>query len=393
MQNHFASEDPKSENLEDILIVDDVLENLRLLSQMLTEHGYRVRAVRNGRHALMAAQAAPPDLILLDVVMPEMDGYEVCRRLKEDERTRDIPILFISALGDVENKLKAFSSGGVDYVTKPFQAPEVLARVRTHLTLRRLNRDLQTANAELARQADELREQNAELDAFAHTVAHDLKGPLGMLFGYATLLAEGWRAFPPEDVTQYLKFVEAGAKKGCDIVEALLLLASTRRQTFIHLQPLDMAQIVKEVQERLRGMIQDRQAEVLVQEHWPVVAGYAAWVEEVWVNYISNAIKYGGVPPRVEIGATEQSDGYVRFWVRDNGPGIPEEKLPRLFVEFDRLDEVRLKEGYGLGLSIVKRILDRLDGQVGVESTMGEGSTFWFTLPLAEQQSTSSDTG
>jgi len=388
MQNHVASEPH-----EEILIVDDVLENLRLLSQMLTEHGYGVRAVRNGSHALMAARAAPPDLILLDIVMPEMDGYEVCRQLKEDERTQDIPVLFISALGDVENKLKAFSSGGVDYVTKPFQAPEVLARVRTHLALRRLNRNLRTANAELARQAEELWEQNAELDAFAHTVAHDLKGPLATLFSYAALLAEGWGALPPEDVARYLKFMEAGAKKGCDIVEALLLLASVRRQTHIQTQPLDMTQVVKEARERLEGIIQDRQAEVLVQEHWPVVAGHEAWVEEVWVNYISNAIKYGGTPPRVEIGATEQPDGYVRFWVRDNGPGIPDEKLSHLFVEFERLSEVRLKEGYGLGLSIVKRILSRLGGQVGVESTVGEGSTFWFTLPLAEQQGTSSDPG
>ncbi len=388
MQNHTASQPP-----EEILIVDDVPENLRLLSQMLTEHGYRVRAVRNGSHALMAAQAAPPDLILLDIVMPEMDGYEVCRQLKEDERTRDIPVLFISALGDVENKLKAFNSGGVDYVTKPFQVPEVLARVRTHLTLRRLTRNLQMANAELARQAEELSKQNAELDAFAHTVAHDLKGPLAMLFGYATLLTERWGTSPPEDVARCLKFMEAGAKKGCDIVEALLLLASVRKQTHIHTQPLDMAQVIKEAQQRLADIIQGRQAEVLVQEHWPVVAGYAVWVEEVWVNYISNAIKYGGTPPRVEIGATEQSDGYVRFWVRDNGPGIPDEELSHLFVEFGRLGEVRLKEGHGLGLSIVKRILGRLGGQVGVESTVGEGSTFWFTLPLAEQQDASSNSG
>ena len=187
--------------------------------------------------------------------------------------------------------------------------------------------------------------------------------------------------------------METGAKKGCDIVEALLLLASVRKQTHIHTQPLDMAQVVKEAQQRLADIIQGRQAEVLVQEHWPVVAGYAVWVEEVWVNYISNAIKYGGTPPRVEIGATEQSDGYVRFWVRDNSPGILDEKLSHLFVEFGRLGEVRLKEGHGLGLSIVKRILGRLGGQVGVESTVGEGSTFWFTLPLAEQQDASSNSG
>jgi DNA-binding response OmpR family regulator/putative methionine-R-sulfoxide reductase with GAF domain len=142
--------------LGNILIVDDSPENLRLLSQMLTEHGYKVRAVRSGAQAITAAQASPPDLILLDIMMPEMDGYEVCRRLKADECTGDIPILFLSALGDVEDKIKAFTSGGVDFITKPFQAQEMLARVRTHLTLRDLNRELQTANAELARQIEEL---------------------------------------------------------------------------------------------------------------------------------------------------------------------------------------------------------------------------------------------
>jgi PleD family two-component response regulator len=130
----------------DILIVDDMPVNLRLLSNMLTEQGYKVRSVINGQMALTATQAAPPDLILLDINMPGMNGYEVCERLKTDEQTRDIPVIFISALDEIHDKVMAFTVGGLDYITKPFQFEEVLARVETHLSLRRLQKQLQDSS-------------------------------------------------------------------------------------------------------------------------------------------------------------------------------------------------------------------------------------------------------
>ena len=155
---------------DNILIVDDTPANLRLLSQILSGRGYKVRAAIDGAHTLIAVQAAPPDLILLDIRMPKMDGYEVCRRLKADERTADIPVLFISALGETEDKVKAFAAGGVDYVTKPFQTKEVLARVETHLALRRLHHQLQAANTELARRLEELKTRNEELQTALSTI-------------------------------------------------------------------------------------------------------------------------------------------------------------------------------------------------------------------------------
>jgi sigma-B regulation protein RsbU (phosphoserine phosphatase) len=140
--------------LGDLLLVDDMPANLRLLSQMLSERGYRVRAVTSGSRALAAAGAAPPDLILLDIKMPQLDGYEVCKRLKEEPQTRDIPIIFLSALDQTEDKVKAFAAGGVDYITKPFQMEEVLARVQTHLALRALQKQLQDANRRFAEELD-----------------------------------------------------------------------------------------------------------------------------------------------------------------------------------------------------------------------------------------------
>jgi two-component system sensor histidine kinase/response regulator len=146
-----------------------------------------------------------------------------------------------------------------------------------------------------------------------------------------------------------------------------------------------MADIVSEAQKRLADLVAERQAEISVPDEWPTVVGYAPWVEEVWVNYISNAVKYGGrpeqgVPPRAGLGFDAPINAHVRFWVRDKGPGLVPEEQARLFASFTRLHQVRA-EGHGLGLSIVRRIAERLGGEVGVESEVGQGSVFYFTLP------------
>jgi CheY-like chemotaxis protein len=155
---------------ETILIVDDTPINLRLLSQMLTKRGYKLRAATSGTHALESIRSSPPDLILLDVMMPEMNGYEVCEHLKADERTRDIPIIFISALDATEDKVRAFTAGGVDYVTKPFREKEVLARVETHLSLRGLHKQLEATNRVLEERNAELETRNAELEEAMDTI-------------------------------------------------------------------------------------------------------------------------------------------------------------------------------------------------------------------------------
>ena len=164
------SDYPPTPARADILIVDDTPANLRLLAGILAEQGYKIRPASNGQMALLAAQAQPPDLVLLDIMMPEMDGYQVCRMLKANERTRDIPVIFISALDETLDKVTAFLIGGVDYITKPFQVEEVLARVETHLTIARLHRELQHKNQELARQNLELQQRNAELQEALATI-------------------------------------------------------------------------------------------------------------------------------------------------------------------------------------------------------------------------------
>ncbi len=230
------------------------------------------------------------------------------------------------------------------------------------------------------KRAEEAREKLIqELDAFAHTVAHDLKNPMNLVLGYYHIIEEDYRNLPEREFEQYLRDMGNGVHKMVNIIDELLLLASAR-STEVESQPLDMTLIVLEVQKRLDSMIQQYNLEMKMPLAWPAALGYAPWVEEIWANYISNAIKYGGDPPKVELGSTPLKNGKICFWVRDNGPGIPLDQRDKLFIPFTRLSQARA-EGYGLGLSIVQRIVEKLNGEVGVESDIGKGSLFYFTLP------------
>jgi signal transduction histidine kinase len=227
------------------------------------------------------------------------------------------------------------------------------------------------AEEALRQHAAKLQARNEELDAFAHTVAHDLKNPLGYIVGFAEALEESYATMPGEESRRYLHTMAQSGRKMGRIIDELLLLACVRKVTEVEMDLLDTASIVAEAQGRLALMIEEHQAEIILPDTWPVALGYGPWIEEVWVNYLSNAIKYGGQPPRVELGATVQPDGMVRFWVRDNGPGLLPEEQTRLFTLFTRLDQVRAK-GHGLGLSIARRIVEKLGGQVGIESEIGK---------------------
>ncbi|MBN1976581.1 MAG: PAS domain S-box protein [Anaerolineae bacterium] len=249
------------------------------------------------------------------------------------------------------------------------------------------------ANEALRRYAAELEARNEELDAFAHTAAHDLKNPLGLVIGFAEVLKMDYAVMSPEELEKYARAISQNGRRMNRIIDELLLLAGVR-QAEAKVEPLDMSGVVVEVQQRLVDVIEEHQAEIVLPESWPTALGYGPWVEEVWVNYLDNAIKYGGRPPRVELGAEilplsippaegEGKGEMVRFWVRDNGQGLTAEEKERLFSPFTRLDQVRIK-GHGLGLSLVRRIVEKLDGQVGVESEEGKGSIFSFTLPGPE---------
>jgi PAS domain S-box-containing protein len=244
------------------------------------------------------------------------------------------------------------------------------------------------AEEELQHYAEQLALQNAELDAFAHTVAHDLKSPVGIVTGYANLLEQEYADLSPDERQESVRVIVRFSKKLNTIIDELLLLAGVRKEE-VSFTPLSMAEIVQEAYGRLEKVIEEAHAHITEPEPsgWPAAIGYAPWVEEVWANYVSNAIKYGGDPPRIEIGwdgpAEDAPIPFISFWVRDNGPGLTPEAQSKLFTPFTRLGQVRV-QGHGLGLSIVQRIVEKLGGEVGVESAPGQGSRFFFTLPAAD---------
>ncbi len=234
----------------------------------------------------------------------------------------------------------------------------------------------------LRQRTHQLERQNEELDAYAHTVAHDLKTPLARLVGYSEFLETYGQTLSEAERGQYLQLVAQNGRKMIEIIDELLLLAGVRQAKKVKTSPVDMEQVVQAVQTRLAHSIEETHANIVTPAAWPVAVGYAPWLEEVWANYMSNGLKYGGQPPRLKLGATPLSSGQVRFWVQDNGSGLKPEEQQRLFTPFTRLDQTPAK-GHGLGLSIVRRIIEKLDGQVGVDSqgVPGEGCIFWFTLP------------
>jgi signal transduction histidine kinase len=251
-----------------------------------------------------------------------------------------------------------------------------------------LLRDLQRSEEDLRQQAAALQTRNDELNAYDHTVAHNLKNPLAVIIASADAITE-IKDLTRTEQGEFMGQIKATAFEMNGIIDNLLLLSELRKVE-APAEPVNMARVVARIRKRMEYTIKKNQARLILPKVWPDVIGYGPWIEEVWANYLSNAIKYGGQKPCVELGATVQADGMVRFWVRDEGPGIPPEAQKRLFLPFSQVGQVR-EAGHGLGLSIVRRIIEKLGGQVGVESQPGLGSLFFFTLPAAPADKTMAD--
>lgn len=256
----------------------------------------------------------------------------------------------------------------------------------------RIEATLQIVNEQLRQEIEQREKLIGDLDAYAHTVAHDLKGPLNLVIGYCDLLNYELVGTLNADHKAYLDGIGEAALKMNQIIDELLVLASLERDDIV-LHPLDMASIIHEAEKRLFATFQEREGMLQIVTDLPLALGYGPWVEEVWVNYMSNALKYGGSPPVVTIGAETQDDGFIRFWVQDNGDGLSQEAMKRIFHIFARADENKHRaKGHGLGLSIVKRIVSKFGGTVHVESANqpGKGCIFSFTLPLVDTPPSSS---
>ncbi len=227
-----------------------------------------------------------------------------------------------------------------------------------------------------------LKLKNEELDAFAHTVAHNLQSSLSALIGYAEVLADTHKTLSDSDKDEYITALARNGRRMSNIIDELLIFASIRKEEVIH-KPLDMDSIVENTIQRLNFMIDEYQAKIILPKRFHSGMGYGPWIEEVWFNYLTNAVKYGGSPPVVEFGS-EVQDAFVKFWVKDNGPGLTKNEQELLFKSYAQIETPKV-EGHGLGLSIVKKIIEKLNGRVEVESAVGQGTIFSFYLARSPQ--------
>jgi signal transduction histidine kinase len=372
-----------SQSASDAVEADDLPHSRAdLYGQLMSEpiltrgHIYGIEDLRT------LAQRSPVQQALYEMGARQ---YVVVPLLVQDELAGTLNLESVTARSFTANHVTIAKEVGTSLAVAIRQA-RLNAQVQQELEER------MQAEAVLQRRTMTLEARNAELDAFAHTVAHDLQNPLTSMLGFADLLRQRRHTMSEERQEDYLQILSRSARKMSTIVDELLLLASVRSRDDIELECLDMGHIVREARARLRYLTDELGAEIEAPEEWPVSLGYGPWVEEVWANYLSNALKYGGRPPRIELGFTlpdgqiQTRELAIRYWVRDNGPGLTPEQQAGLFTPFERLHEGRAP-GHGLGLSIVQRIVHKLGGRIGVESTgqPDQGSTFYFTLPPAAE--------
>jgi signal transduction histidine kinase len=362
-----------------IIVVDDTPANLHLLTGMLKKRGYKVRPVSSGKFALQTAKHDPPDLILLDIIMPEMDGYEVCECLTADEQLSGIPVIFISALNETMDKVKAFKVGGVDYVTKPFQFEEVQARVATHLELRRQKRLIQESNEQL-RTLEKLR------DNLVHMVVHDMRTPLTAIYGFLQMLEMLEGESLSDQGRQFVQTALASTEDLLEMVSSLLDVSKMEAgEMKLNLTQCELLTTAREALAKVEPLKGDRQLMLSGTDDPVTVMADAEIIARVFQNLLGNALKFTPDGGRVSVSIEPGADA-VRVCVQDTGPGIPPEYRERIFEKFGQVENHANKQRYstGIGLTFCKLAVEAHGGQVGVDSEEGRGSTFWFTLPRRE---------
>jgi two-component system, sensor histidine kinase and response regulator len=397
-----------------ILIVDDQADNLNVLLALLRRQNFKVLVAQNGEECLQIIQHANPDLILLDVMMPPgISGFEVCQRLKSQKDTHDIPILFMTALSETVDKIKGFQVGAADYITKPFQYDELVARVNAQLSIRQLQQDLKTQNQllkdeinrsqkleearektnkllqntlqlkdnssdELSKCQAELKKNHIALETLTRTLNFDLKTPLKTIITLSSVVEKGYSLKKDISIKTLQQLAEAG-QEAFNIVDNLLLLVESEKQEKVESGLIEMSDIVNfVVEQRLSYQIKHHQAKIKLATVWPSVPGVRAWLEAIWICYITNALKFASGSPLLELGATPIPDDKVRFWIRDNNQGLRKIEVEQLLISSHLLQAENKEKNSEL--SAVQYFLEKMKGEAGIDKST-KGYLFYFTLP------------
>ncbi|MEG4008099.1 response regulator [Microcoleus sp. Pol11C1] len=396
------------ENKGNILIVDDTPENLQVLSATLSDRGYKVRGVINGKMAIRAARSGSPDLILLDIKMPEMDGYEVCTQLKEDPNTSEIPVIFISALDEVLDKVTAFKVGGVDYVTKPFHVAEVLARIEHQLTIQRLKKQLLDRNKELQEEIIERKKAEEAAAAaslaksqFVANMSHELRTPLNAILGFTQVMSRD--SLLSHENLENLRIINRSGQHLLELINDVLDLSKIEAGIIgLDERSFDLYQLLDTLEE----MFQIKAETKKMQLRFSVQANVPQYIKTdenklrvCLINLLGNAMKFthdgGRIWLRVSVESNQpqqtESESHpnstsvepllILFEVEDTGVGIATAEIDTLFDAFVQTQAGRkAADGTGLGLTITKKYVQIMGGDIWVKSVLGEGTSFKFNI-------------
>jgi len=365
-----------------IFVVDDQEENLEFLGSLLRHNNYNVMVASDGIEALNFVHKKLPDLILLDIMMPKMDGYEVCEKLKSNEHTKDIPVIFITAKIETEDIVRGFQVGGVDYVTKPFKHKELLSRVKTQLELKQ-SKDL------IIKQNEKLIKLNQDKNGFLRIAAHDLKNPLFTIKGFAQLINQKYKELSPQEVKEYTNYITDTADQCLQIIINLLDINKIEDgQLKLTYDDINLDEVITKIIDTyvLKAKAKDINL-VFNNNHEKVfINADTGKVIQVLSELISNAIKFSPFKKSIYINSTisDEKKRRARVEVRDEGPGLTDDDKSKLFTKFSKLSAQPTgdENSTGLGLNIVKYLVEAMGGKVWAESEAGKGASFFIEFKL-----------
>lgn len=386
-----------------VLIVDDIQENVSVLFNVLNKEGLKVLVAKNGEHALQITELTIPDVILLDVMMPGMSGFEVCQRLKSQEKTQKVPIIFMTALTDTINKVKGFALGASDYITKPFQQDEVLARINAHLNLYKLQKQLEVKNQKLQQQNQTLetvvkalqqtkeaaKEANIVKSQFLANISHELRTPMNAILGYSELLKEEAEEIEAMDLVNDLDKIYKAGKHLLEMINDLLDFSKIETGKMeLYPETFDIHTMITEVATTALSQVEERAntLEVFCAKDIGTMCADMTKIHQILHHLLNNASKFtekGTIKLIVLKEQTEETD-WINFKICDNGIGMTPQQQQKIFHAFTQIDGSATRQygGTGLGLSITKRFVEMMQGSINVESEIGQGSIFTVRFPI-----------
>jgi two-component system sensor histidine kinase/response regulator len=365
-----------------LLLVDDQIENLQVLGNILTD--YRISITTSGRDAVRIAGEIIPDLIVLDIMMPEMNGFLTCKAIKENPDTADIPVIFVTARIQLEDMVEGFHLGAVDYITKPFEAEELLVRVKTHVDLRRARQTILWQNMHLLG-------LNFEKNKFLSIAAHDLKNPLKVIHGFSKLIIDKFLSFSVEEIKEFMNDIRTSAEGMLSIITNMLEVNAIDEGRLEVMTDDISVELIGEI------ILQDNAAhsyskniEILLTNETGKLSINTDFskLRQLLDNILANAITFSPFNKKVSIVIDQHEEDnkqYVRFRIKDEGPGISEDEIPLLFEKFRKLSNRPTANEIttGLGLAIVKGYVDLLKGVVVCNSVLNQGTELTVVLPLS----------